>query len=184
MAHATDIAGSIRVPAAYCGLYGHRPSETAVPRVGSFPFADAPNPGAAMGVQGPLARTAVDLELLFDVIIGPVAGEDVAWRLDLPASRHERLADFRVAVLPPLDVVQPGLPPELSSLVSRALLKDPEQRFQRAEMMHDVLAGVRRYVEAAEPATVSVSGALLRELIPSMTKDRASPPSIEARSPY
>ena len=61
-----------------------------------------------MGVQGPLARTAGDLELLFDVIIGPVAGEDVAWRLDLPASRHERLADFRVAVLPPLDVVQPS----------------------------------------------------------------------------
>ena len=34
----SDIGGSIRVPAAYCGVYGHRPSETAVPRTGSFPF--------------------------------------------------------------------------------------------------------------------------------------------------
>jgi len=51
----SDIGGSIRVPAAYCGVYGHRPSETAIPRAGSFPFADLVNPGAIMGVQGPLA---------------------------------------------------------------------------------------------------------------------------------
>ena len=79
----------------------------------------------------------------------------------------------------PLDVVQPGLPPELPSLVARALLKDPEQRFERAEMMRDVLTGVRRYVEAAEPATVSASGAMLRELIPSIT----SSPSRDDRPP-
>jgi amidase len=33
----SDIGGSIRVPAAFCGVYGHRPSETAVPRSGHFP---------------------------------------------------------------------------------------------------------------------------------------------------
>jgi amidase len=96
----SDIGGSIRVPAAYCGVYGHRPSETAVPREGAFPFADAPNPAAVMGVQGPLARSATDLELLFDIVAGPVVGESSAWRLQLPAARHARLADFRVAVMP------------------------------------------------------------------------------------
>src|SRR3990170_1907252 len=40
----SDIGGSIRVPAAYCGVYGHRPSETAVPRHGSFPLDEVPNP--------------------------------------------------------------------------------------------------------------------------------------------
>ena len=105
----SDIGGSIRVPAAYCGVYGHRPSETAVPRVGAFPFGDAPNPGVLMGVQGPLARSAGDMELLFDVVAGPVVGESSGWRLDLPAPRHERLADFRVAIMPALDLVQPSL---------------------------------------------------------------------------
>ena len=71
----SDIGGSIRVPAAYCGVYGHRPSETAVPRTGSFPLADRPNPAVVMAVQGPLARSATDLELLFDVVAGPDALE-------------------------------------------------------------------------------------------------------------
>ena len=61
-----------------------------------------------MGVQGPLARSAFDLELLFDVVAGPAEGEDVAWRLELPAARHDRLSDFRVAIMPPLSLVQPS----------------------------------------------------------------------------
>src|SRR5213594_4317589 len=97
----SDIGGSIRVPAAYCGVYGHRPSETAIPKSGSFPQADWPNPAFLMGVQGPLARSALDLELLFDVLVGPEPGEEVGWTLALPPARHQRLADFRVALLPP-----------------------------------------------------------------------------------
>ena len=104
----SDIGGSIRVPAAYCGVYGHRPSQTAVPTTGAFPFADLPNPAIVMGVQGPLARSARDLELLFDVVSGPVVGEAVGWRLDLPPARHDRLADFRVAIMPPLALAQPS----------------------------------------------------------------------------
>jgi amidase len=104
----SDIGGSIRVPAAYCGVYGHRPSQTAVPTTGAFPFADLPNPAIVMAVQGPLARSARDLELLFDVVSGPVVGEAVGWRLDLPPARHDRLADFRVAIMPPLDLAQPS----------------------------------------------------------------------------
>lgn len=98
----SDIGGSIRVPAAFCGVYGHRPSETAVPRSGHFPGTPLPNAATVMGVQGPLARSAEDLEFALDVIAGPEAGEDVGWRLHLPPARHERLSDFRVAVLPPI----------------------------------------------------------------------------------
>ena len=96
----SDIGGSIRVPAAFCGVYGHKPSETAIPRSGQFPVPPMPNAATAMGVQGPLARSAEDLELGFDAVAGPEVGEDVAWRLEIPAARHDRLADFRVAVLP------------------------------------------------------------------------------------
>src|SRR6266849_7399534 len=78
----SDIGGSIRIPAAFCGVYGHRPSDTAVPRYGHVPGSPLPNPAAVMAVQGPLARSASDLELALDVIAGPVVGEDVAWRLE------------------------------------------------------------------------------------------------------
>ena len=121
----SDIGGSIRVPAAYCGVYGHRPSETAIPRTGAFPLADRPNPGVVMAVQGPLTRSATDLELLFDVVSGPDALESTGWRLDLPAARRERLADFRVAIMPPLSLVQPssemqGKVDELATFLSRS----------------------------------------------------------------
>jgi amidase len=96
----SDIGGSIRVPAAFCGVYGHRPSETAMPRSGQFPFPPMPNPAVFMGVQGPMARCAEDLELALDVAAGADTGEDVGWRLILPAARAQRLAGFRVAVLP------------------------------------------------------------------------------------
>lgn len=99
----SDIGGSIRVPAAFCGIVGHRPSETAVPRSGHYPGFPLPNPARVMNVLGPLARSADDLDLALGVIAGPEIGEDVAWRLSLPPPRHERLADFRVAVLRQLD---------------------------------------------------------------------------------
>ena len=98
----SDIGGSIRVPAAFCGIYGHRPSETLLPRSGQFPFPPLPNAAVVMGVQGPLARSAEDLELALSVLAGPEVGEDVAWKVTLPPARREHLRDFRVGVLPPI----------------------------------------------------------------------------------
>jgi len=101
----SDIGGSIRVPAAFCGVYGHRPSETAMPRSGQFPMPPMPNAAVVMGVQGPMARAGEDLELALDVAAGPETGEDVAWKIAIPPARRDRLAGFRVAVLPALDWV-------------------------------------------------------------------------------
>jgi amidase len=117
----SDIGGSIRVPAAFCGIYGHRPSETLLPRSGQFPMPPLPNPAVVMGVQGPLARGAEDLELALSVLAGPEVGEDVAWRVTLPAARRERLADFRVAVLPsiPWLVVDEQITAALHDLAGR-----------------------------------------------------------------
>jgi len=111
----SDIGGSIRVPAVFCGVYGHRPSETLLPRSGQFPIPPLPNAVTVMGVQGPLARSPEDLELALSVLAGPDVGEDVAWRVELPPARHERLADFRVAVLPPI----PWLPVDDEILVAQ-----------------------------------------------------------------
>jgi amidase len=111
----SDIGGSIRIPAAFCGVFGHKPSETAVPRSGHFPGTSLPNAATALSVLGPLARDANDLELAFNIIAGPEIGEDISWHLQLPPARHERLAGFRVAVLPPL----PWLPVDAEILVAQ-----------------------------------------------------------------
>ncbi len=142
----SDIGGSIRVPAAYCGVYGHRPSETAIPKSGGFPREDLPNPALLMSVQGPLARSASDLELLFDNLTGPEPGEDTGWKLHLPAARHQRLADFRVALLPPplgvkaSDSMQARLE-ALASFLSRqgAKVAEAAPGFDMASYFHDYL---------------------------------------------
>ena len=94
----SDVGGSIRCPAHFCGTFGHKPSHGLVPLVGHIP----PEPGALrdieMEVAGPLARSAYDLELLFDAIAAPNDLDRKGRRWDLPKSRHNRLQDFRVAL--------------------------------------------------------------------------------------
>lgn len=92
----SDIAGSIRVPSHFCGIFGHKPSYGIVPVVGHIP----PMPGelltVPLGVAGPMARSAADLELALDVLAGPLDVDATGWRLELPPARHDRLGDFRV----------------------------------------------------------------------------------------
>ena len=94
----SDIGGSIRVPSHFCGTYGHKPSYELVPQRGHAP-PGVDGSGTPLGVIGPMARTASDLELALDVLAGPAGLDAVGYRLALPASRHARLADFRVLIL-------------------------------------------------------------------------------------
>jgi amidase len=95
---ASDIAGSIRVPANWCGVYGHKTSWGIVPQRGHLP----PPPGALshsdLGVMGPLARDVEDLELALDVLAGPGEAAAVGWRLELPQARASSLRQLRLAV--------------------------------------------------------------------------------------
>jgi amidase len=94
----SDIAGSIRIPAHFCGIFGHKSSYGVVPMRGHIP----PPPGSSavvpLGVAGPLARSAVDLELLLDILAAPSELGRAAWSIHVPPSRHHRLADFRVGL--------------------------------------------------------------------------------------
>ncbi len=93
----SDIGGSIRTPAHYCGVYGHKPSHGIVPNRGHIPGPPGTKSEPDLAVVGPLARSPQDLRLALDVIAGPDTLDAIGWRLDLPASRAERLGDFRVA---------------------------------------------------------------------------------------
>jgi amidase len=64
LAHGTDYGGSIRVPAAFCGLVGIRPTPGLIP---NHPMPLAWDPGQ---VHGPLARTAEDAAMMLDAMVG------------------------------------------------------------------------------------------------------------------
>jgi amidase len=94
----SDIGGSIRVPSAFCGTVGHKPSFGLVPIEGHAPPGAVGNP-PPLGVVGPMARRVEDLELALQVTAGPAGMDAVGYRLDLPSPRADRLEDFRVLVL-------------------------------------------------------------------------------------
>ncbi|MBA2312858.1 MAG: amidase [Actinobacteria bacterium] len=93
----SDVAGSIRVPAHFCGVYGHKPSWGIVPGRGHEPGPPGKLAKVDIGVLGPLARSAGDLDLLLSVVAAPETRDRTAWRLELPPPRHERASAFRVA---------------------------------------------------------------------------------------
>ncbi|KQW01268.1 amidase family protein [Rhizobacter sp. Root1221] len=94
----SDIGGSIRVPAAFCGVFGHKPTHGLIPTRGhDFPgHTGAPD---TLAVAGPLARSADDLERALHVLAGPDTDEATAWQLALPPGRHAHTAGQRVLVL-------------------------------------------------------------------------------------
>jgi amidase len=98
----SDIGGSLRIPAHFCGIFAHKPSYGIVPMRGMSPPGSsdvAVAPPVDLAVIGPMARTAEDLALALNVTAGPDQREATAYKLDLPPPRHDRLADFRVLAL-------------------------------------------------------------------------------------
>lgn len=89
----SDIGASIRNPAHYCGVFGHKPTYGVVPYGGHL------LPGIVMPaditVAGPLARSAKDLTAMMDVLVG---SEARGLQIKLPRSSQKTLKDFRVAV--------------------------------------------------------------------------------------
>jgi amidase len=93
----SDIGGSIRIPAHFCGVYGHKPTLNVIPQRGHIP----PPPGIivpppSLPVVGPLARSAADLLAAMEVLGGPEGDEAIAYRWTLPPARSTRLADYRI----------------------------------------------------------------------------------------
>src|SRR5256712_10993731 len=67
----TDLAGSIRIPTHFCGLFGLKPTEQRVPLTGLIPGLPTPRSVRIMSCIGPMARTVEDLALLYAIIAGP-----------------------------------------------------------------------------------------------------------------
>jgi len=86
----SDTGGSIRCPAALCGVTGLKPTFGRVPRSGVFPLSDSQDH------VGPIARTALDCAVLLDVIAGP-DGRDESVTERTPPRAYEKLVAWSSA---------------------------------------------------------------------------------------
>jgi amidase len=93
----SDIGASIRNPAHYCGVYGHKPTFGVVPMKGhALPGIVHPSD---ISCAGPLARSARDLGVMLKLLAGTHGIESRALSLKLPPARQTSFKEFRVAVM-------------------------------------------------------------------------------------
>jgi amidase len=169
----SDIAGSIRNPANFCGTFGHKPSWGLLPPRGhTMPMApgpaaqiagieplmhaaeapaDAPPRPVSMSdvsVIGPLARSAEDLAVAVDIMGGPDELMAQGYRLDLAPPRATSLKDLRVAVwtehpLAPIDAGVQAAIDDATAVLEKAGAKVD----RKARPTFDVVAAHRVYMQ-------------------------------------
>jgi amidase len=95
LAQGSDLGGSLRLPAAFCGVVGFRTSPGCVP---VWPNANAWD---SLSVQGPMARTVADTALMLSVMTGPDPRVPISYPVDaralLAAVKQPSIKGLRIA---------------------------------------------------------------------------------------
>ena len=140
----SDIGGSIRMPAHFCGVWGHKPTYGICPPTGHALGDWAAQ--ADVAVIGPMGRSADDLAIGLAAIAGPDAIDGAGYRLQLAAPAKSRLREFKVAVMldHPLAPVDRELQAVLQALVA-FLAKQKVKLDDRARPRLDLVESYRVY---------------------------------------
>ena len=119
--YGSDLVGSIRIPASYCGVYGLKPSVGVVPQTGFQPPGPPAGPSEMryLSAVGPLGRSAADLRTALAVTAGPEAPAARAYTWNLAPPRRTRLAGTRVGVV--LDHDHAPVSSEVGAVLSDAV---------------------------------------------------------------
>jgi aspartyl-tRNA(Asn)/glutamyl-tRNA(Gln) amidotransferase subunit A len=124
----TDTAGSVRQPAAFCGVVGVKPTYGRVSRYGLIAF------GSSLDCPGPVARTINDAAMLLQVIAGPDRRDSTAANLpadDYLAALEKGVKGLRIGLSPDYFQIsfpdaktgeyhQQAVPPDIEAAVRRA----------------------------------------------------------------
>ncbi len=115
LAHGSDGAGSIRIPAALCGVFGLKPS------FGRVPYHPSPDYFATRAHNGPITRTVRDAALMLSVMAGPDPRDP--FTIDAPPEDYVAACDgdlrgLRVAWSP--DLGYGAVDPEVKTITERA----------------------------------------------------------------
>lgn len=170
----TDGGGSVRIPAAFCGIFGMKPTYGRIPLYPASPF-------GTLAHAGPMARTVEDAALLMDVVTRPDCRD---WsQLDRPAVTFRAavadalatgsLEGLRIAYAPTLGGV--SVDPQVAARVRRAaeLLAERGARVEEAAPVFDDpidayhtlwFAGAAKVVEKLDEAQFARLDAGLREV--------------------
>lgn len=152
----SDIGGSIRGPAHYCGVYGHKPTWGMVPERGHIPGPPGTLAPGDLSVAGPLARSAGDLELMLEILAGPEGDMARGWRLELPPARAGRIGDFRVAAwLDDPDVPVDGAVAEVLQQALDSLARAGARVDARARPPFALPEAFRDYLRLLYPVTTA-----------------------------
>lgn len=140
LALATDAGGSIRVPASFAGVFGHKPSGG---RVAMYPL----TPYSTLAAFGPISRTVTDAALMLSVIAAPDR-RDWEADTDAPVAYHSLLqADprqWRIAFSATLGYV--SVDPEIRRIVEQAV-KTFEDLGAHVEIVDEVMSNPRPLLE-------------------------------------
>lgn len=106
----SDVAGSIRVPAGFCGVVGLRPTEGLVDKRGHGEVPGSPHGPRSLAVVGPMARHVEDLELLLPLLtaVGAEGHSMSSAPLASAPAQPVRVEDLRLAWSPSLGGIEPA----------------------------------------------------------------------------
>ncbi|MEV4263364.1 amidase [Kribbella sp. NPDC049584] len=146
----SDLAGSLRTPAHFCGVYAHKPTLGLAATRGMVAPPAPPWPiDLDLAVVGPMARSARDLTLLLDVMAGPdPLTHGMAYDVKLPPARHERMSDFRVLVVDEHPLIPTGSAVRAGvNRVADALVDGGARVERRTPLLPDLAEGALIYMQ-------------------------------------